>query len=214
VRGWLTATRLGQVTELQSRWSQEPLQVWTPQGYRKFPDHLLRSDVIDPTKVLPALLESLPLALIAFGNANYEPLAAYLRLIEIGRTGGEPSRTYAHANDVLADWVRHGRLPTPDPGKPEAPLPPAAVAGSPEDTPEQRADLLSSGLREFERDYRNSIGAERVIEETTLSLGPTWEIWELVCEEAIVLADSIDLLATTQARQGEKGFNLAPSSAS
>ncbi|MDQ3725821.1 MAG: hypothetical protein M3335_08045, partial [Actinomycetota bacterium] len=214
VRGWLTATRLGQVTDLKSSWNEEPLRVWTPQGYRKFPDHLLRGDVMDPGKVLPALMESLPLALIAYGNGNYEPLGAYRRLIELGQPGGEPSRAYSHANEVLAGWVRNGRLPDSDPGKPEAPLPPTAVAGSAEDSAEQRATTLSSGLREFERDYRTGVGAERVTEETTLTLGPPWEIWELVCEEAIILADAIDLLAVTPARSEERGINQVPSSAS
>ena len=214
VRGWLTATRLGQVTELGASWSEEPLQIWTPQGYRRFPDHLVRGDVIAPSKVFPALMESLPLALIAFGTGNYEPLSAYLRLLNLGVAGGEPSRAYRQANSLVADWVRQGRLPAPDPGKPEAPLPSAALAGTPQDTPEQRAEILSSGLREFERDYRNTIGAERVTEETTLALGPTWEIWELICEEAIVLADAIDKLAAADGHPGEGDFTMAPSSAS
>jgi len=214
VRGWLTAIHLGQVTELKGSWNEDPLKIWTPGGHRKFPDHLLRGNVTDPTKVLPALMESFPLAMIAYGNANYEQLWAYLRLLEIGQPSGEPSRAYLHANSLLADWVRAGEMPSADPGKPEAPLPPPTVAGLPEDDPRERARLLSTGLREFERDYRTTVGAERVTEETTLTLGPTWEIWELVCEQAIVLADAIDVLATAPPRQGEGGFTKAPSSAS
>ncbi len=214
VRGWLTATYLGQVSELDGSWSQDPLQVWTPHGYRRFPDHLLRGDVIDPGKVLPALMESLPLALVAYGNGNYEQLWAYLRLLELGQPGGEPSRAYTQANDLLARWVREGAMPSADPGKPQAPLPHPESAGSPEDAPVDRAEKLSSGLREFEREYRASVGSARVTEETTLTLGPPWEIWELVCGEAIVLADAIDSLAAIPVERTGGRMTSAPTSAS
>jgi hypothetical protein len=213
VRGWLTADLLGQVSELIGAWSTAPLDIWTPAGRERFPQHLLGGDVTDGGKVLPALMESLPLAMVAFGNGDRGELAAYLRLLELGKPAGGPADEYRQANAELARWVSDGTLPEPQPDKEAAPRPPLEKAGSGEGTSEERATAMANSLRDFEAAYREAIGSAPVTSETTLTLGPAWEIWELVCEQALALASAIELVPTAVPNPSTKG-PMVPQTAS
>jgi hypothetical protein len=194
IRGWLTADLLGQVTKLGSKWSEAPLKIWSPKGWRQFPEHLLGADVTDRGKILPGLMESLPLAMVAFGTGNHEQLAAYLRLLELGSPGGGAADEYTEANAEIAQWVLDGALPAPEPAQEAAPAPPQAKAGGADGTAQERASTMAESLRKTEAAYRSSIGDLQVTVETTLSLGPAWEIWELFCAQALSLASVIELL--------------------
>lgn len=207
IRGWLTANLLGQVSKLGATWSEAPLEIWTPEGGRRFPENLLGGEVTDPGKVLPALMESLPLAMVAFGTGNRGELAAYLRLLQLGSPGGGPADEYRQANPEVALWVRDGALQPPDPDKESAPVPPAATAGATSSSAEERAAAMTGHLRDFEAAYRDSIGTLRVTAETTLTLGPAWEISGLVCEQALALAAAIDLVPGTN---GHSGSGVGP----
>jgi hypothetical protein len=198
VRGWLTADLLGQVSKLGSTWSEAPLEVWTQEGWRRFPENLLGGEVTDPGKVLPALMESLPLAIVAFGTGNRGELAAYLRLLKLGGPGGGPADEYRQANPEVADWVRTGSLAIADPDREEPPQPPVATAGAADSAIEERAGVMADYLRDFGTAYGESIGSMRVTAETTLTLGPAWEVAELVCDQALALAGAIDLLSTAE----------------
>lgn len=207
VRGWLTADLLGQVSNLGSKWSDAPLEVWSQQGWYRFPKHLLGGEVTDRGKVLPALMESLPLAMVAFGTGNHEELAAYLRLLDLGSPGDGAADRYKHANTEVAKWVREGTLPAPDANKEPAPVPPEAKAGLAGGTPDQRASAMAESMRKFATAYGDSIGSLQVTAETTLTLGPAWEISKLVCAEAIDLASAIELVPSGQGQEAE---NMPP----
>ena len=213
IRGWLTADLLGQTTKLKSRWSEAPIEIWGPKGWHRFPEHLLGADVTDRGKVLPALMESLPLAIVAFGSGNHEELAAYLRLLDLGSPGGGPADEYTAANRELAQWVREGTLSAPEPAQPAAPQPPAAKAGTADGTPTERARAMTESLRKTEAAYREAIGGLGVTVETTLNLGPAWEIWEPFCSQALALAAAIELVPSVPSDLDDEDLGPVPTSA-
>lgn len=213
IRGWLTADLLGQVSKFQGRWSVAPLEIWSSEGWRRFPRHLLGGDVTDRGKVLPALMESLPLAMIAFGTGNRGELAAYLRVIELGKPGGGPNDEYRQANPEVEQWVLGAALPEPHPDRENPPQPPESTAGGVGSTPEERAGAMVEALRGFERTYRESVGSMRLTPETTLKVGPAWEISGLVCEQALALAETIELLPGTRPPGEEEEGLAAPQTA-
>ena len=113
VRGWLTANLLGHIDPLVGAWGNGPLQVWTPTGYRAFPENLLGREVRQHGAALPALLESLPLALLTLANGTTGEFEAYVRILELGMAADDVEWTgqdYREANPELAAWVLAGEL--------------------------------------------------------------------------------------------------------
>lgn len=136
IRGWFTARFLGQVRCLGNDIVGKPTEVWSPAGWLRFPWPLLglprrRWDVDD---WMPAIIESLCLTLV---GAPFDP---YERLAELGRSVEDGS-------GELRDWVAEGRGPA------HAPQPEAAHAGSPDDVPDARANVLCKRLDYFEQHY-------------------------------------------------------------
>jgi hypothetical protein len=179
VRGWLTAASLGHVGSLQGTWADNPLSIWTPRGPRRFPGHLLRQEVTEQRNVLPALLESLPLALLTFGSGQPEELEAYLRLMELGTPANGLSAAEPNANRELERWIAKGELAQPDPSFADAPVPPKEYADTASATAEERAAALVNALTKVDQLY-DAEAEQRITRETTLTVGPQWEIADLV----------------------------------
>ncbi|KAE8762327.1 tubulin-like doman-containing protein, partial [Georgenia thermotolerans] len=111
VRGWFTARILDQV-----RLAPLTAQIWVPDqvggggGFRSFPDPLLTTDVVHSREMLPVVLQSILLALVEVNTrASREPLAPYLRLRELGRSGlGGGYEAYENPATELRDWIVGG----------------------------------------------------------------------------------------------------------
>jgi hypothetical protein len=186
VRGWLVAEVLGYVDRLEDSWSAKPLSVWTPRGTRTFPRWLLGRDVTDAGSVLPALLESLPLALVSYTGDEDDELNAYLRLLELGSSGagiGDHSR----ANPELERWIRTGTTTPAQPTFDPAPVP---RVGSADDLPDERLTAVMAVFTEYEEAYRTGIGSKEITPETTLIVGRTWEAHQLISSAALELIRS------------------------
>lgn len=194
VRGWLTAEVLGYVDRLTGAWSDSPLSIWTPRGRRSFPRWLLGRDVADHGSVLPALIESMPLALVTFTGDESDSIQAYFRLIELGSSpAGVADSTRANAE--LAGWILEGKPAEADPGFESAPPP---RAGSADDTPDERRDAILKAFSTYEDAYRTNIGGKRITPETTLTVGSSWEIHQVVssaAHELITATRAIDTRA-------------------
>lgn len=189
VRGWIVANLLGQVPMLTRPWSESPLSIWTPRGWRPFPPYLLTGDVTVHDLVPAVLLESLPVALLSYASGQPEELQAYMRLIELGTLGGVQDGV-ATPPPELHDWVRLGEVRAPEPGAEAAPDPPPALAGPrglDEDALDARKQALLDVIAQYERGYRSRIGDLAVAAQTTHLLGPEWEIRELVARAATSL---------------------------
>jgi hypothetical protein len=191
-RGWLTADILGYVPVLNGPWSASPLDVWSPAGRLSLPPRLLGREVKQHTSVLPALLESLPLAFLSFASGTRGELQAYLRLLELGQSGDGADEAYTELNQELAGWILSGELPDADPGCVPAPTPPTDTAGTHDDALEGRGELISRRLRELADGYELSVGAQRVTKQTSLTLSRDWEAADLIIQSARTIAEAVE----------------------
>ena len=123
VRGWFTGLVLAQINGHDAPGSG--VNVWAPSptggagSWRALPHPLLRA-FNSPAEALPAVLESLPVALLdVFSTRSLEPLAAYHRLRDLGTSGRmQGMEVYETLNDELSMWVKSGSTksgaPNPD----------------------------------------------------------------------------------------------------
>jgi hypothetical protein len=181
VRGFITARLLGHLPDLVEPWTEKPLAVWSPGGPQGFPPYLFR-EVTQQQDLLPALLEALPLAFMSFGSGVAEELAAYERLIELGRDVSGSVAEYAGPNPELAAWIATGEPSKPNPRFPAAPKPDSAVAGSKSMSAEERGAVIVAKLTEFQDYWVTHIAPLAVTRETTPTLDPRWEIHQLYLE--------------------------------
>jgi hypothetical protein len=192
IRGWLTADMLGQVPVLGSSWSDAPLSIWTRAGRRSFPPRLLGGEVREHGAVIAALLESLPLALLHYSTGAEEHLNAYLRLIELGSSRLDPDGgIYGELNGELADWISLGRLAEPEPGNEPAPEPPSELAGSADQTPQERSALLLATLEQFLADFRRDVEGLRLSDQQSLRMPRTWELRHEITHAATELINAL-----------------------
>lgn len=212
VKGWFIARVLGQVGTLRGRWSESPLAVWSPTGSLRFPRYLLgvEHDSLGGTmevnahgQVLPALLETLPLAMVVFGNGESEQLRAYMRLIELGSV----DQDLGVPHGALRRWIEHGTLEIADPGAPAPPVPPVAAAGTADDSSEARLAAVTTEIERIRAATHAKYSAMRVTIPTTLTIPRSWEIRDLLevslsqvltdVREPLRRADDADVLAQT-----------------
>lgn len=183
VRGWLTANLLGQVTTLEGRWSDGPVEVWTAEGYRRFPRQLLGPDIRRPEDVLPALFESLPLAFLTFSEGDMTESSAYRRLIELGSGPNGYGSRYTNVNPELEDWVLRG-------AHPEGTQPREQAIGPKDGSIEERRDALVATLEQLASTFEATVGEATPIRQGTQDAG-RWELREIVPAQARQLSDTV-----------------------
>jgi hypothetical protein len=125
VRGWFTARLLGQLAF--DPVDRGRMGIWDPRSgvLAPFPYPLLGPDVYEEYERLPAVLESMPIALVEFAERaaadGDRALTPYWRLRELGVDGRNALGDYEIANAELAAWISQGSLPA---GSPQPPVPP------------------------------------------------------------------------------------------
>jgi hypothetical protein len=204
IRGWLTANLLGHVEPLKRPWGEQQMAVWTPTGYRSFPESLLGDEVRRQPAVLSALLESLPLALLSLANGSQEEFEAYVRILDLGMSPDDVEgvgASYTEANTELQRWVTAGMMTEPDPNFEPPPAPPAHLAGTAVGPEKERADAVRTAIDEYLRG-QYEIADQRVTRESSLSLDRSWEISRTAAHAAE------QLLVAVEAMGGEE---LTPS---
>jgi len=128
VRGWFTATILGQI-----EFDEQQVRIFVPNpvggngAWREFPAPLLASGINVSHEYLPLVLESLPLAFVEISmSAELTPILAYRRLRDLGTSGSGGLEVYETPAKELEKWVSDGVLPQ------GAPTPNPSHVGSPE----------------------------------------------------------------------------------
>lgn len=158
VRGWYTA-RLLDWASTYDELAPDAQWILSAKGEQlHFPNPLLGTSPTSAFDVLPALLESLPLAMLDFSANKRETSLAYARLQDLG-TSAQPGGQYVMANRELAAWVGQGAfasgLTTPSPTKA------GPVGTGPDDQEAQqerkRASIETLGL--FLEDFNAAVDA-------------------------------------------------------
>lgn len=166
VKGWIVAGLLGQRTDFVGDWDRRPVSVWSPDGWLRFPAHLLgRGDLEEEADMLGRVLESLPLAIASFASEQYEELFAYMRTIELGNLKS------------LVEAIGNGVSETG-----------SAVAG---DTSQVRLrrmlDRLADQTREIE-----ALGAWSPSADTVVNPAPRYEAAELTLEALTEIREELE----------------------
>lgn len=166
IRGWFTARALGQVDVADFK--QRPVRLWTPEGMRAFPFPVLGANLHTLDETLPALLESLPLALLEAATLDEAALDPYRRIAQLGQAGTGPRGEYAELRPELDGWARDGAVVD---GAPAAP--PVAEGG-----PATRQARLESLSRFFDtyRAHYERLDDRLLTAETGLHLSRAWEL--------------------------------------
>jgi len=168
IRGWFVGRILGVVDVDRPR--ESAVTVVRADGSTvAFPFPLAGPPVEILTDLLPAVLESLPIALVEMAGQNDQALAPYTRLRDLGRTvnGGDPD--YAGLPESLADWVLDARPPV-------GITPPPDSAGKAEQTWSERLAAVEGFLERYRQHYEQELGEVHVDLASLPRLGRAWEL--------------------------------------
>jgi hypothetical protein len=167
IRGWFTARALGQVDV--EDFKHQPVRIWTPEGMRAFPFPVLGPPLHTLDETLPALLESLPLAMLQAATLDEGALDAYRRIARLGLDETGPTSDYTELRPELVAWTSDGAVVSQ---APEAP-PPAADGDA-----ATRVDRLKALARFFENYMTHYERLEQLplTAESALRVGRAWEL--------------------------------------
>jgi len=106
IRGWFTARALGYIDADSHR--TQAIKVWSKKGRHAFPFPVLGAPIFRKEESLPAVLESLPIALLEAAKRDEASLDAYRRLLELGTPDADGDADHCDLHPELADWVATG----------------------------------------------------------------------------------------------------------
>ncbi|GCD91470.1 tubulin-like doman-containing protein [Nocardioides sp. LS1] len=157
VRGWFTATMLGQV-----RFEDQRVSIFVPNTvggsgtWRDFPCPLLTSGLSASFEYLPLVLEALPLAFVDVNvRADIAPILPYRRLRELGTSGNGGLEAYDLANKELEAWIASGEVPQ------GAPTPNSEQMGATEDAWKIRRDSVVRRVETLAKSYHQLFESTR-----------------------------------------------------
>ena len=190
VRGWFTAQILGLLDPEGgdgsiriARDGQKPVN---------FPNPSLTPATLSDR--LGPVLEALGLAYVEVAErGNLEPLEAYVRLLELGKSGDGGILYYEYLNGRLAAWIESGR---PDPHALTSMRPASLSELSGTATWQERAKAVATVLRGVESRYRADYDTlQRNWDKNfgKLSRAPLWTgLWPLLSEELLRLVTAVE----------------------
>lgn len=158
VRGWYTARLLDWASQYDEMSPEEQWVLSAKGETLHFPNPLLGTAPTTAFDVLPALLESLPLAMLDYSANRRETSMAYARLQDLG-TSAQPGGQYVKANRELGTWIGQGTfgtgLTTPAPVK----AGPVGNGPADEDAQAARKDASTTTLSLFLEDFNAAVEA-------------------------------------------------------
>ena len=196
IRGWFIGQLLGHIPPYQVQWSEQPLTVWTPDGILTFPEHLLGPEPSHELEVPLAILETLPLALMMFGQGGSSALRSIEAVIELGLPGRNPQDlTYRNLGPALQQWLESSGQVEANANSTDgsATLPDEQLAGAADATEAERRAAVTAHL-EFWRDDVARIG-ELSWEELIAADFPTPRVWETAREMSAAFEALIDAIS-------------------
>jgi hypothetical protein len=172
IRGWIVSGWLGlrRNEDARNGWGQK-IEVWDQAGVGSskwigFPYPLL-GFAAEGRQMLPTVLKSLGLAMVeANATTKLDPLRPYNVLVELGED----------CESIIRDWLVSGRTSG------GAPTPIALSAGTPDQQPEQRREIVLNGLEGAMRGYREHWDAVEGSREPFVR-DPSWELREITISE-------------------------------
>ena len=122
IRGWFTSALLGQLHTEPPAYPEVfvPAEAGGSGEFHLFPYPLLITDLAQPHQLLPAVLESVLLAMVEVNTrSSLLPMRPYSRLRALGRSGrGGEYEQYDVVSGELEDWILSGKVAQ---GAPEPP---------------------------------------------------------------------------------------------
>lgn len=163
IRGWFTARLLGELSFDDD--DREVMRIWDPSMDRlvDFPYPLLGPPVFEDPERLPAILESLPLAMIEFAERSTDgdmALAPYWRLRDLG-TDARGAMDYERANPAIESWIARGMA------TPGAPGPNTEMSGPVGDGPDAAQERKNACQQQVQKWHKNYDGLVNVPLTTT-----------------------------------------------
>lgn len=164
LKGWHVARLMNWVKAGNP--NMEPSSIWTANGEACFPFPLLGPPITDLRDLFPAILESMPLALLA----DPQPaMAAYHQLEALGSSQYQQHDSMAEeARHALRYFLQHGQLPA------NAPSPALALtaANRAEDRIEFMLERLDDYLKAYEEELRTGYAPTGRVSRTWELAGP------------------------------------------
>jgi hypothetical protein len=183
VTGWFAARVIGQIHA--QRDDSEPVEVYVPSERRWLPFPFPLIAAVDAeVDLLPAVLESLPLALLDYatkGDPGDDALLPYQRLSQLG----------AEPRPELRRWIETGKVAE------GAPIPSDRM-GSADDAPDVRLKQVMDYLEQRADSYRKHF--ETVDQHNFFAL--RW-VWELQDDVRMAFEKLFDIARTTPVEPGD-----------
>lgn len=187
IRGWFTAAFLGRLRQLAL--ADQPVNVWTDEGWLAFPWPYLGGPERDRALVLHRILESYPVSLLDLSQGTEATLAAYESLLDLAKDGASGAlTTYSSLNTALQTWIDSGEVPAGAADPLEALAGPGGQAGSSVDRAKALAAAFHGVLRQYAEVPKPSV--TRVGKELTID--KRWEIAPLVERALAPVAQLLD----------------------
>lgn len=198
VRGWITARLLNLIAAADPS-KKLPVRLLTPAGPKAFPSRLL-TPLRSEDDLLPALLETLPMAMIAYSTGDRASLDAYFGLIELG----SEDTTDTSPSTALRQWIRAGeQAVSTSSGAKKAPAPLPDTAGTARQSAQERRTTLLSSIKST-TDFMADLAETDVSAATLCDLSPLYEIHELVADAASDVAALVSALAIAPDELGSR----------
>jgi hypothetical protein len=169
VRGWFVGRILNLLRIVDP--IARPAEIFVPTyGFVPFPHPLLGAPVTDGRDLLPALLESLAIAMVEVSSRGMrDAMRPYHRLIALGQPEHGVAVDVAHLPPALHRWTMEGKVEV------DAPIPVEINAGPQIGTSAERGDAIGALLERLINTYE--YGSDAALDpRTSLNLSRGWEL--------------------------------------
>ncbi len=201
VRGWFIARSLDQVTVDKTT---RIVKIYSPEkrAMLSFPTPLIGPAVFHDYDYLPAVLESLPLAMLDFASRADGELAMlpYARLRKLGENGEDNVSDFSSLNTTVSRWVQEGVIVDHRGTIQEsAPVPAPTNAGSRSDSPSERGNALIQYMKAREKSYLELFAKDVDM----LKFFSVPRVWELRTDVTNAFRYIIEALETAVMSEGD-----------
>ena len=203
VRGWFIARALGQLSI--DKGARE-VKIFSPErdAMLSFPVPLIGPVVFTDLDFLPAVLESMPLALLGFAS-NTDGLVSmlpYQRLRQLGEGATAQVNNVASLNIVVSTWIERGEIISSGGGPPiaNAPMPNQKSAGTAQGSPSDRQAALKAWVDKRQAKYDEHFATDI----NMLEFFQTPRFWELRTDIQKAFQTTLSALAANVLIEGDE----------
>jgi len=208
VRGWFVAQFLGRLRVSDVDTGSPTVSLFVQlEGEKTGWCHYVKLAMGRPAyqnfEVLPAVLESFPIALLEFASGSEigrQAQWAFTQLRVLGEDG-EENYSYEVPSKPLRQWLENGSIP------PGAPIPNHLDGGTQDDAPEQRVKLAQAFFQVRHENYRQLFESEEPrSEELSRAPARAWELRREILKALEDLSRAVSQLQSRLQSPGPTGF--------